>query len=596
MNEGENKVKKIKFMLFIGICTMACNVNVYATEKTEALNKEEKSYNVEEYDAENENNANSWRYKNGKLIETNVENRTRSARAYKEYSTWPSVNGMVAKGVDVCKWNGNIKWDKAKESGVDYAIIQCGYGQDDNSQDDPMWKINADACTKEGVPFGAYIYSYATNTTRAKSEAEHVLRLVKGYKLSYPVYYDLEQSSVRSTLSKSEIANVAQTFCDTIKKAGYEVGIYANTDWFTNYLTDSRFDQWGKWVAQYNSTCQYKGEYAMWQCSSKGSVDGIDGYVDLNIDLGVGSKNEVRLVEKEGEYYCYKGNTQMYGEQRIDNAWYYFDKDNGKMRIGFVNLGNKIVYYGVDGKMQYGEQKVNNAWYYFDKVTGAMWTGLVNLENKTAYYGTDGIMKYGEQRINNGWYYFDEESGAMRTGFVNLKNKTVYYGTDGIMKYGEQRINNGWYYFDRITGAMRTGFVNLGNKTVYYGTDGIMKYGEQRINNGWYYFDRVTGAMRTGFVNLENKTVYYGTDGIMKYGEQRINNGWYYFDKVTGAMRTGFVNLGNKVVYYNEDGKMLYGKQCVNSDYYYFNIKTGAMTKNAWINGEYYGIDGKKGV
>ena len=102
--------------------------------------------------------------------------------------------------------------------------------------------------------------------------------------------------------------------------------------------------------------------------------------------------------------------------------------------------------------------------------------------------------------------------------------------------------------------------------------------------------------MRTGFVNLENKTVYYGTDGIMKYGEQRINNGWYYFDKVTGAMRTGFVNLGNKVVYYNEDGKMLYGKQCVNSDYYYFNIKTGAMTKNAWINGEYYGIDGKKGV
>ena len=82
---------------------------------------------------------------------------------------------------------------------------------------------------------------------KAKSEAQHVLRLVEGYDLSYPIYYDLEENNVREKLSTKEIADIAQAFCDIIEAAGYEVAIYANTDWFTNYLTDSRFAQWDKW-------------------------------------------------------------------------------------------------------------------------------------------------------------------------------------------------------------------------------------------------------------------------------------------------------------------------------------------------------------
>ena len=220
-----------------------------------------------------------------------------------------------------------------------------------------------------------------------------------------------------------------------------------------------------------------------------------------------------RLVLINGVYYCYRGNSKMYGEQRVNNAWYYFDKSSGAMRTGFVNLGNKTVYYGTDGKMRYGEQRISNAWYYFDKVSGAMRTGFVNLGNKTVYYGTDGKMRYGEQRISNAWYYFDKVSGAMRTGFVNLGNKTVYYGTDGKMRYGEQRISNAWYCFDKVSGAMRTGFVNLGNKTVYYGTDGKMRYGEQRISNAWYCFDKVSGAMQ---IDSWYNGHYYGKDGVRK--------------------------------------------------------------------------------
>ena len=80
------------------------------------------------------------------------------------------ITGAVAKGIDVSKWNGDIDWAKVKATDVDYAIIRCGYGDDETSQDDPYWKTNADACTKEGIPFGTYIYSYADSVTAAKAK------------------------------------------------------------------------------------------------------------------------------------------------------------------------------------------------------------------------------------------------------------------------------------------------------------------------------------------------------------------------------------------------------------------------------------------
>ena len=112
--------------------------------------------------------------------------------------------------------------------------MRCGYGMNDRYQDDDYWYTNADACERYGIPFGTYLYSYADTVEKAKSEAEHVLRLVKGYDLSYPIYYDLEHDPVRNKLSRTQIADIAEAFCDTIEAAGYDVAIDANTDWFTN--------------------------------------------------------------------------------------------------------------------------------------------------------------------------------------------------------------------------------------------------------------------------------------------------------------------------------------------------------------------------
>jgi len=191
------------------------------------------------------------------------------------------IEGAVLKGIDVSYHNRDIDWETVQATDVDYAILRCGYGQDFESQDDKKWIEYADACTELGIPFGTYLYSYATTVSAAKSEAQHVLRLIEGYQLTYPVYYDMEDSKQKGQ-SATRKAQIAQAFCSVIEEAGYQVGIYANLDWFTNYLTDSYFDTCDKWVAQYNYECEYTGDYRMWQCTSDGRVDGISTKVDIN--------------------------------------------------------------------------------------------------------------------------------------------------------------------------------------------------------------------------------------------------------------------------------------------------------------------------
>ncbi|MFR2125682.1 MAG: GH25 family lysozyme [Dorea sp.] len=581
-------------------------------------------------EAEKNDEANSWRYQNGKLIVQDSTNSRAARYAARSVAPWTNIDGnfynslgqkiegVVAKGIDVSEHNGQIDWNKVKNTDVNYAIIRCGYGMNQTNQDDRKWSYNVSECERLGIPYGVYIYSYADSVQKAASEAEHVLRLIEGKKLTYPIYYDLEEIKVRNKVSAAEIAKIAETFCNKIEAAGYTVGIYANTDWFTNYLTDATFNNYKKWVAQYNYKCTYSGKYLMWQCSDKGSVNGITTAVDLNMDFG--TLNGIHLVEEDGATYCYSGTQKLYGEQKINNSWYYFDENqNGKMiKATFWNLPGKIVYYGDNGAMRYGEQKINEKWYYFEPVTGAMQTGFLNVGNKIVYYNNEGYMIYGEQNINGEEYYFNTFNGAMFTGFRDTDIGKVYYGTNGAKCHGEQRINEKWYYFDPATGAMQTGFVDLGSKTVYYSTTGSMCYGEKQINGKWYYFEPVTGAMQTGFVNLGSKVVYYNTKGEMQYGEQKIgdnryyfstwdgamykgfrnekegkvyyktdgskcygeqkiNEKWYYFDPATGAMQTGFVDLGSKTVYYSTTGSMCYGEKQINGKWYYFEPVTGAM-------------------
>lgn len=194
------------------------------------------------------------------------------------------VEKMVKiKGIDVSKHQGTIDWKKVKDSGIKIAILRVGYGSDIKSQDDSQFARNLAECNKYDISVGVYIYSYAKSVNEAKSEAQHVLRVLNGAKIDYPIFYDMEDDATQGKCNAKLLGDMADAFCSSIRNAGYDVGIYANKYWFTNKLTDSRFKNMKKWVAQYSSSMTCKVDNVVgWQYSSTGKVNGISGNVDMN--------------------------------------------------------------------------------------------------------------------------------------------------------------------------------------------------------------------------------------------------------------------------------------------------------------------------
>ena len=187
---------------------------------------------------------------------------------------------VIATGIDVSYANGRPDWSKLKGK-VDFAILRCGFGGDTESQDDVQFFNNVKGCQENSIPYGVYLYSYATSITKAESEAAHTLRLIKNLKFDLPVFLDLEEPRI-SALGKTKVLEIAKTFCNIIENAGYTYGTYANKNWFDSYLTDPWYDKKIKWLAQYNSTVTYKGRYDIWQYTSSGTFDGLNGKFDLN--------------------------------------------------------------------------------------------------------------------------------------------------------------------------------------------------------------------------------------------------------------------------------------------------------------------------
>ena len=238
--------------------------------------------------AEKEGVENSFRYKDGKLIIPSGQVTRSVTRVIKPANA-------TAQGIDVSYHQGKIDWEKVKSTGqVDFAMIRCGFGMDQSDQDDKCWEYNTSECERLGIGYGVYLYSYADSVEKAKSEANHVIRLIKGKNLSYPIYYDMEENTVldAKNMTKEKAAQIAQTFFSTLEAAGYKnLGVYSSASRFdqtlaSGKLTSDIFNQYPKWVASYNDTCKYQGSYHMWQYSKSETIDGINGNVDANYKIG----------------------------------------------------------------------------------------------------------------------------------------------------------------------------------------------------------------------------------------------------------------------------------------------------------------------
>lgn len=203
-------------------------------------------------------------------------------------------NGEVisTKGIDVSRYQGNIDWQKVAASGVEFAIIRVGirgYGQEGNIVLDEKFEQNVKGATEAGIDVGVYFFAQAITEEEAHEEADVVLEAIKDYNITYPVVYDVEKTGAKdgrmNQISVEERTRITRIFVDRIKEAGYTPMIYSNMEMWSVLLDMSQFEDVDKWFAYYDTDLYFPYEYAIWQYSDTGRVDGIDGNVDMNISF-----------------------------------------------------------------------------------------------------------------------------------------------------------------------------------------------------------------------------------------------------------------------------------------------------------------------
>lgn len=193
-------------------------------------------------------------------------------------------------GIDVSKWQGQIDWEQVKASGIEFAMLRAGYGQNNI---DETFARNASECNRLDIPIGVYWFSYAYTDAMAHREAQYCLGAVTPYKLDYPIAFDFEGDSVQYAakhgviVTKALATSLAHEFCDTIRAANKTPMVYTNPNYLTNYFDSTipkNYDIWlAKWPKKpdFNSPSEHA---AIWQYTSSGTVPGISGRVDMNVD------------------------------------------------------------------------------------------------------------------------------------------------------------------------------------------------------------------------------------------------------------------------------------------------------------------------
>lgn len=439
-------------------------------------------------------------------------------------NAWKKVNGVyqmpdgsaiqnvLARGIDVSRWQGEINWSQVAADDVSFVML----GTRSKGAVDPYFHRNIQQASAAGVKVGVYIYSLAVTVEMAEAEADFVLDLIHDYPVSYPVAFDMEDST-QGNLSKEELAAIANAFCKKISDSGYYPIIYANENWLKNKLDMSLMD-YPVWVARYSARPSYQNP-VLWQATSTGSVKGINGNVDIDFQFkdfsGQIPANTWRTINGKRYYYSnYAKQKNAWAQDSSD--WYYMDSE-GLASTGWIT--------------------VSGSRYYLDETTGKMQTGWRQDQGKWYYLGSSGAVKKGWIEDNGAWYYTDS-NGIMQTGWLDADGKRYYMESSGKMAVGWTNQNGKWYYLD-ASGALAKGWIQ---------------------DNGSWYCSDTNGVMQTGWLSEGGKRYYLKGSGVMATGWREMDGAWYYFDG-SGAMTTGMIEV-NGLHYYMDPstGRMAAGQ------------------------------------
>lgn len=201
-------------------------------------------------------------------------------------------------GIDVSYAQGIIDYNKLiNAQDVDFMIARAGWYSESQKRFivDVQFERNYKEARNKKIPLGTYIYSYATTVDEAKREAYGLINYLKStnqtnYEL--PIFYDVEDKS-QAKVDKKTMTQIIITFCEIVKNAGFQPGVYANLDWYTNHMNLFELpEEYDLWIAHYKSQTdssipediyKYARTHDIWQYTSAGTVYGIEGKVDKNI-------------------------------------------------------------------------------------------------------------------------------------------------------------------------------------------------------------------------------------------------------------------------------------------------------------------------
>lgn len=338
----------------------------------------------------------------------------------------------MLKGIDVSKYQGTVDWEKVKPQ-IDFAILRCGFGDDTPAQDDGQFERNYAECTRLEIPFAVYFFTYAVNKEKIKSEIAHIKRLLAGKSISAPVYIDIENAKGLNwrDISNTELLEIMREYRARLNALGYKMGIYSSRSAFWNEkMTDPWYDDISKWVAEYGDRLNdFERTYDVWQYTSSGSIDGIDGNVDMNVMYNSvfekvtpanGTVNVYYRVRTGGKWLPEVKNTEDYAGikgKAITDIAVKVDKGSVKYRV-HVKGGNWLPYVtGYDiTDYNYGFAGCGKA---IDAVEIYYTTPNDIRPYKYAYYRVSPVGKdyYALQRDN-------EKSGGM-DGYAGLFGKLI---------------------------------------------------------------------------------------------------------------------------------------------------------------------------
>ena len=191
---------------------------------------------------------------------------------------------MSIKGLDVSEFQGEVDWERVKSAGYQFAMLRAGYGL---STVDKQFRRNASECNRIGLPIGAYWFCYAVSPETAVREADGCVNTISGYRLDYPVCYDIEQASAAYasgegvTFTAPLAQQIVSSFCSRIEEKGYFAMFYTNRSFLDTYLDSGLQKRYAFWYARYASA--FDGTpCGIWQYTNEGRIPGISGNVDLD--------------------------------------------------------------------------------------------------------------------------------------------------------------------------------------------------------------------------------------------------------------------------------------------------------------------------